>query len=95
MRTRAGLGRPADGASGDRARVEAAAYRGRPTAMSLGPWSVPTRMAPAARSLSQTILSGVISMLLIALTLAALLLPPHNVRANRADRRGAVGWRWS
>jgi len=72
------------------ARVEAAAYRGRPTSMFLlGPWSVPTRMAPASRSLAQTILSGAISLLLIGLTLAALLLARHNVRANRADRRGA------
>jgi serine/threonine-protein kinase len=89
--TRAAWEGPLTGRPEITARVEAAAYRGRPTAMFLlGPWSVPTRMAPAARSLSQTILSGVISMLLIALTLAALLLARHNVRANRADRRGAA-----
>jgi predicted Ser/Thr protein kinase len=89
--TRAAWEGPLTGRPEITARVEAAAYRGRPTAMFLlGPWSVPTRMAPAARSLSQTILSGMISMLLIALTLAALLLARHNVRANRADRRGAA-----
>ena len=47
-------------------------------------------MTPASRSLSQTILNGVITLLLIGLTMAALLLARHNVRANRADRRGAT-----
>ena len=89
--TRAAWEGPLTGRPEIRARVEAAAYRGRPTAMFLlGPWLVPTRMTPASRSLSQTILSGSISLLLIGLTLAALLLARHNVRANRADRRGAA-----
>ena len=89
--TRAAWEGPLTGRPEIRARVEAAAYRGRPTSMFLlGPWSVPTRMPPAARSLSQRILSGMISLLLIAMTLAALLLARHNVRAKRADSRGAA-----
>jgi predicted Ser/Thr protein kinase len=89
--TRAAWEGPLTGRPEITARVEAAAYRGRPTAMFLlGPWSVPTRMAPTGRSLSQTILSGMITLLLIAMTLGALLLARHNVRANRADRRGAA-----
>jgi hypothetical protein len=89
--TRAAWEGPLTGRPEITARVEAAAYRGRPTAMFLlGPWSVPTGMTPASRSLSQTILSGVITLLLIGLTLAALLLARHNVRAKRADRLGAA-----
>jgi predicted Ser/Thr protein kinase len=88
--TRAAWEGPLTGRPEISARVEAAAYRGRPTSMFLlGPWSVPTRMTPAARSLSQTILSGVITVLLIGMTLAALLLARHNVRAKRADRLSA------
>ena len=89
--TRAAWEGPLTGRPEITARVEAAAYRGRPTAMFLlGPWSVPTRMTPASRSLSQTILNGAITMLLIGLTVAALLLARHNVRAKRADRLGAA-----
>lgn len=89
--TRAAWEGPLTGRPEITARVEAAAYRGRPTAMFLlGPWSVPTRMAPVSRSLSQTILNGLITMLLIGLTAAALLLARLNVRAKRADRLGAT-----
>jgi hypothetical protein len=74
-----------------RVRVEAAAYRGRPTSMFvLGPWSRPTRMAPLPRSLSQTVLLGFGSLLIVTLVVAALLIARVNVRAQRADRRGAA-----
>jgi len=74
-----------------RMRVEAAAYRGRPTSMFvLGPWSRPTRMAPLARSTTQTLLIGFITMAVVALVVAAMLIARHNVRAKRADTRGAA-----
>jgi len=89
--TRAAWEGPMTGRPDYRVRVEAAAYRGRPTSMFLlGPWSRPSRMAPIARSTSQVVLSGIVSLLLIALTVAALMLARYNLKAGRADRRGAT-----
>jgi protein kinase-like protein len=74
-----------------RVRVEAAAYRGQPTSMFvLGPWARPTRMAPAARTLSQTIFGVFGSLLIVALMLAALVIARRNVRLQRANRGGAA-----
>jgi predicted Ser/Thr protein kinase len=74
-----------------RMRVEAAAYRGRPVSMFvLGPWSRPTRMAPLTRSTSQVVLSAFVSLVIVALVVAALLIARANLRAHRADRRGAA-----
>jgi eukaryotic-like serine/threonine-protein kinase len=73
-----------------RVRVEAAAYRGRPTSLFvLGPWARPTRMAPVTRTTAQTLLSGFVSLAVVALAIAALLIARWNVRAKRADTRGA------
>src|SRR4029077_9804250 len=69
-------------------RVEAAAYRGRPTSMLVvGPWSRPTRMAPLQRSTAQIVLIAVSSLLVAVLMIAALLSARHHVRQQRADRR--------
>jgi len=73
-----------------RVRVEAAAYRGRPTSMFvLGPWARPTRMAAVPRTITQAVLSGFVSLAIVALVIAALLFARWNVRAKRADTRGA------
>jgi hypothetical protein len=73
-----------------RVRVEAAAYRGRPTSLFvLGPWARPTRMAPLTRTTAQTVLSGFVSLAIVALVIAALVISRWNVRAKRADTRGA------
>ena len=89
--TRAAWEGPLTGRPEYRVRVEAAAYHGRPTSMFLlGPWSVPTRMAPIARSISQIVLSALVSLIVISLTVAALMLARFNLRAGRADRRGAA-----
>jgi Protein kinase domain len=73
-----------------RVRVEAAAYRGRPTSLFvLGPWARPTRMVPVARTTTQAVLSGFVSLAIVALVIAALLIARSNVRAKRADTRGA------
>jgi hypothetical protein len=73
-----------------RVRVEAAAYRGRPTSMFvLGPWARPTRMTPVTRTITQAVLSGFVSLAIVALVIAALLISRWNVRAKRADTRGA------
>ncbi len=74
-----------------RVRVEAAAYRGRPTSMLvLGPWSRPTRMAPEPRTMSAAVLNAFVSIVIAALTIAALLIARYNLRAQRADRRSAA-----
>jgi hypothetical protein len=89
--TRAAWEGPLTGHPDYKVRIEAAAYRGRPTSMLLlGPWSRPTRMATIARTTSQVVLSAVVSLLIIALTVAGLMLARFNLRAGRADRRGAT-----
>jgi hypothetical protein len=75
-----------------RVRVEAAAYRGRPVSLLMvGPWSRPSRMQALARSSAQTVLIGVLTLVLVAVVIAAMLLARYNVSARRADVRGA--WR--
>ena len=72
-------------------RVEAAGFRGRPVSMFvLGPWARATRMAPLPRSTAQILLAAFISIVVVALVLAALLIARYNLRAQRADRRGAA-----
>jgi hypothetical protein len=89
--TRAAWEGPMTGRPNMKVRIEAAAYRGRPTSMFLlGPWSRPTRMAPIPRTTSQTILNGAVTVLMVVLTIAALGIARHNVNAQRADRRGAT-----
>jgi serine/threonine-protein kinase len=74
-----------------RVRVEAAAFRGRPVSMFvLGPWARPTRMAPVPRSTAQIVLAAFVAIVVVALVLAALLIARYNLRAQRADRRGAA-----
>ena len=70
--TRAAWEGPLTGHPDYTVRVEAAAYRGRPTSMLLlGPWSRPTRMAPRSRARRpQIVLSAIVSLLIIALTVA-------------------------
>jgi hypothetical protein len=89
--TRAAWEGPLTGHPDYNVRVEAAAYRGRPTSMLLlGPWSRPTRMAPLTRSKARIVLSGFVSILIVSLTVAALLLARYNARSGRADRRAAA-----
>src|SRR5207248_6334827 len=72
-------------------RVEAAAYRGRPTSLFvLGPGSRPTRMAPEPRTTSAAVLNAFVALVVAALTIAALLIARYNLRAQRADRRSAA-----
>ncbi len=73
-----------------RVRIEAAAYRSRPVSLLIvGPWSRPTRMQALTRSSVQTVLIGVATLVLVALVIVAILFARHNVRARRADVRGA------
>ena len=71
-------------------RIEAAAYRGRPVSfLVIGPWTRATRMQAASTPLSQTILNALVELMTAGFVAAALLLARHNVRARRADLRGA------
>ncbi|MGE5243530.1 MAG: hypothetical protein ACM3SQ_04820, partial [Betaproteobacteria bacterium] len=72
-------------------RVEAAAYKGRPSSFSVvGPWTRPSRMVPLRQSAMQ-ILVGVVTLILWNTTIfGAALLAVRHVRANRADRRAAT-----
>ena len=75
-----------------RVRIEAAAYRGRPVSLLMvGPWSRPSRMQALTRSSAQTVLIGAATLLIVVVMIAAMLLARYNVRARRADVRGA--WR--
>jgi serine/threonine-protein kinase len=71
-------------------RVEAAAYRGRPTSFYvIGPWSRPTRMVPPPRTATQILISAAnVALSLLVLAVGAVL-ARRNLRANRADRTGA------
>jgi serine/threonine-protein kinase len=74
-----------------RVRLEAAGYRGRPVSMLIvGPWSRPTRMEAAPRTTAQSILATFIAAIIVVLVVAAVLLARHNLRAKRADARGAA-----
>ena len=88
--TRAAWEGPLTGRPEYRVRVEAAAYRGRPVSMIVvGPWLRPLRMQAESRTTPQVVLSALVALLLVTLVLAALLIARHNLRAQRADRRGA------
>jgi len=73
-------------------RIEAAAYRGRPVSfVVVGPWTPrPGTQTASAAATSETILNTLVEMMTIAFSLAAMLLARHNVRAKRADTRGAA-----
>jgi hypothetical protein len=72
-------------------RIEAAAYRGRPVSfLMVGPWSRASRMVPLQRTALQTVLNGLVVVVLVGLVCGALLLARHNLKAKRADTRGAA-----
>ncbi|HET7618720.1 MAG TPA: serine/threonine-protein kinase [Vicinamibacterales bacterium] len=72
-------------------RVEAAAYKGRPTSFFIvGPWARPSRMQPLSQSRIE-FAAGVLSLFMwIAMMSGAALLARRHVRAGRADWRGAT-----
>jgi serine/threonine-protein kinase len=89
--TRAAWEGPSPDRSDINVRIEAAAYRGRPSSFyTVGPWARPTRMQMLARTTGQTVLSAInIAVSLVAL-IGAALLARYNLHANRADRKGAA-----
>jgi len=59
--------------------------------MIIGPWSRPSRLQALSRSITQTVIVSVVALVIGALVISAMLLARFNVRATRADVRGA--WR--
>jgi serine/threonine-protein kinase len=82
---------PAAGRSDVRVRIEAAAYRGRPSSFSIvGPWTRPSRMEPVHRSTLQ-VFSGILVLIVWNLAVfGAALLAWRHVRAHRADTMAAT-----
>jgi serine/threonine-protein kinase len=73
-----------------RVRVEAAAYRGKAVFFSIvGPWTRDTRADPEQESDVDRLADAVFIAVILALSVAAILLARHNFRIGRADRRGA------
>ena len=72
-------------------RVEAAAYRGKPVFFQvIGPWTRPTLMDPEPVTTGDRVMLGLIVTVLVLLMAAAMVLARRNLRAGRADRRGAA-----
>jgi hypothetical protein len=71
-------------------RVEAASYRGRPVAFKVvGPWTRPALMERTQPSALRRAASAIGTLIVLALLGGALLLVRANLKAGRADRRGA------
>jgi len=82
---------PSPDAPDVRLRVEAAAHNGRITSMYLvGPWARPRAQQPLAQSSVKTLLSLVSMTVWLTVLGGSILLARHNIRMNRADRRGAA-----
>jgi hypothetical protein len=72
------------------ARVEAAAYRGRPIFFSvIPPWTIPARTAIETSTLLNRVLTGAAVVIAFGLLVAAALLARRHLRSGRGDRRGA------
>jgi predicted Ser/Thr protein kinase len=72
-------------------RVEAAAWRGKPTYFQIvGPWTRPERMESFVTSASLKAVAIVVLTIGGLLMVAALLLARYNTRRERGDRRGAL-----
>ena len=89
--TRAAWKGPLTGNPDVEVRVEAAAYRGKPVFFQvIGPWTRPSLMDPEPVTTGDRVMLGLIVTVLVVLITAAMVLARRNLRAGRADRRGAA-----
>src|SRR5262249_14955071 len=89
--TRAAWEGPSADAANIRLRIEAAAYRRRLVSMyTVGPGARPRAMQPLAKSAAADALAIFAAVVWLGALTGALLLARHNIRSNRADRRGAA-----
>jgi hypothetical protein len=89
--TRAAWTAPLAGVQGEKLRVEAAAYRGRPVSFQqIAPWTSATRTARANVEPARiSVWSALITIAVLSIFVAAALIARHNLRKGRGDRRGA------
>jgi hypothetical protein len=89
--TRAAWTGPLPGVAGQQLRVEAGAYRGKPTYFQLvAPWTRPSRMAATIAERSRVSwLSALGTIAVFLMLVAAGLIARHNLRKGRGDRAGA------
>ena len=79
------------GDSGVRLRIEAASYRGTPVSFALvGPWTTPTLMSARRQSVVDRAIIGMLTVVVLGLFAIGGLLAHHNLRAGRANVRGAT-----
>ena len=72
-------------------RIEAAAYKGKPTSFEIiGPWSRSSRSAPLTPSIFDRIVNGISSLILPVLVVVAVVLARKNIKLGRGDRRAAM-----
>jgi serine/threonine-protein kinase len=72
-------------------RIEAAAYRGKPVALRIiAPWTRPSRMTVAARSVWQRGTEIAIVTILLSILAGGAFVARRNVRLGRGDRKGAT-----
>ena len=71
-------------------RIEAAAYRGKPTAFRIvWPWTTRTRERETEKSRAEQIGNIILLGLFVTILVGSILIARRNVRLNRGDRRGA------
>jgi len=74
-----------------RIRLEAAAYRGKVTSLyTVGPWARPRAMVPLQTSSLSRVRAVFTSAVSLTVVIGSILLARHNLRSNRADRKGAA-----
>jgi hypothetical protein len=73
-------------------RIEAAAYKGKPTFWRLiGPWGgIPSRTAPEPSSMGQKIFDTIAVSIMVALMIGGALIARRNLRKGIGDRRGVM-----
>ena len=72
-------------------RLEAGAYRGRPTYFQvIGPWSKAARMNPTELSVASRMVGSLLTFIIASTLIAALLVTRRNLKLRRGDRVGAT-----
>jgi serine/threonine-protein kinase len=88
--TRAAWTGPLPNLPGERLRIEAAAYRGKPVHFQqVAPWTTPSRMPQTIAQRRVGWFQGLVQLVVLAVFAAAALIARHNLRKGRGDRRGA------
>jgi serine/threonine protein kinase len=88
---RAAWTRSAPGRLGIAERIEATAYRGKPTYFEIiYPWKIPERQTTGAQGLAQKVRASVLLGLIFGVTLTGVFVARRNIRLRRADSSGTL-----